>query len=190
MTKNDAYLKQMLVHCIIVRDGKSSCSQAVSIRRWLSGHFISFPTGGTETLTLTDNVTSAIVAWNFLTFQMLLWLTIKIKSIFHFFILLSFCQYFHLILLSILPSRFHLLFSSFFLFSHLCFFSLCLPPLYCFPFPSQYFVLSSFLVFQLLSFSFLLLNSLCFLFLLSMLIKYLTIQTFSVSALQASELLL
>lgn len=55
MTKNDAYLKQMLVHCIIVRDGKSSCSQAVSIRRWLSGHFISFPTGGTETLTLTDN---------------------------------------------------------------------------------------------------------------------------------------
>lgn len=55
MTRNDAYLKQMLVDCIIVRDGKSSCSQAVSIRRWLSGHFISFSTGGTESLTLRDN---------------------------------------------------------------------------------------------------------------------------------------
>lgn len=55
MTKNDAYLKQMLVHCITVRDGKSSCSQVVSIRQWLSGHFISFPTGGTEILALTDN---------------------------------------------------------------------------------------------------------------------------------------
>lgn len=96
-------------------------------------------------------VTSAIVALNFLTFQMLLWLThtlFKISFIFHFIFLVT-C--FHLILLSILPSGSHLLFSSsFFLFSHLCFFPLCLPSL-CFPFPSQYFFISSFLVFHLLS---------------------------------------
>lgn len=55
LARNDAYLMQMLVDCIIVRDGKSSCSQAVSTCRWLSGHFISFPTGGTESLARTDN---------------------------------------------------------------------------------------------------------------------------------------
>lgn len=55
MTRNDACLKQMLVDCVIVKDGKGSCSQAVSICRWLSGHFIGFPTGGTEGFALTDN---------------------------------------------------------------------------------------------------------------------------------------
>ena len=55
MTTNDAYLKQMLLDCITVKDGKSSCSQTVSIRRRLSGQFISCPTEDTESLALVDN---------------------------------------------------------------------------------------------------------------------------------------
>lgn len=121
ITRNDAYLKQMLVDCIIVRDGKSSCSQAVSIHRWLFGHFISFPTRGTESFALTDNCHLCYCCFEFphLPDAAMADTLLKINCIFHFFFFVT-CS--HLILLSILPFRSHLLFSSpFFLFSHLCF---------------------------------------------------------------------
>lgn len=55
ITRNDAYLKQMLLDCVTVKDVKSSCSQGVSICRWLSGQFISCPTEDTEGPTLVGN---------------------------------------------------------------------------------------------------------------------------------------
>lgn len=54
MTRNDTYLKQMLLYFITIKDGKSYCSQAVNTCRGLSWQFISCPAEGTESLTLVD----------------------------------------------------------------------------------------------------------------------------------------
>lgn len=162
MARNDAYLKQMLLDCITVKDGKSSWSQAVRIRRWLSGQFTSFPTEDTESLALVDNCHLSYCCFEFPHLPnaaMAGTHTFLINFIFHIFSL-AIC--FPLIFLSILSPRSHLLISPFFLFSHFCFFLLVFSSfiLFSFSFPSRYFVLSSFLVFHLPSFFFLPLYSL------------------------------
>lgn len=123
------------------------------IHRWLSGHFISFPTGGTESLALRDNCHLCHCCFEFPHLpDAAMADTHTFKNQLHFLLYLS-CP--------MLPSHFTFHFAIqisspllflFFPFLTSVFFSLCLPPLYCFPFPSQYFFLSSFLVFHLLSF--------------------------------------
>ena len=55
MTRNDVYLKQMLLDCTTVKCDRGSCSQAITIHRWLSGQSISCPTEYTESVALVDN---------------------------------------------------------------------------------------------------------------------------------------
>lgn len=127
-TRNNTYLRQLPLVCITLKDDKSSCSQAVSICRWLSGQFISCPTEDTGSLALVRNCHPS--CFNFRICHILLWLTHTFKNALNFPHFLFMC--FHLIFLFILSSRPHLLVTLFFLFKNLCFFSLPFPPLYCF----------------------------------------------------------
>lgn len=150
MTRNDAYLKQMLLDCITVKNGKNSCSQAVSIHRWLSGQFISCPTEDTESLALVANCHLSYCCFEFPHLP-----NAAMADAHAFLNKLNF-SYFLSSYASIsfsLPFCHADLTSSplFFLFSYLCFFSLSFLPLYCFLSLFPHSILSSF---PFLSFTF------------------------------------
>lgn len=174
MTRNDTYLKQMLLYFITIKDGKSYCSQAVNTCRGLSWQFISCPAEGTESLTLVDGCQLSYSCFQF-PFQnstlngLHTYFCFNIATFFfsHFLLILCFCCIF----ISILPSRSHLLIFPFCIFSHFHFLLLHLVfPL--FSFPLHYFCISLF------SYSLFLISSTTFSpysFLPSTLIKHLTI---------------
>lgn len=88
-TRNNTYLRQLPLVCITLKDDKSSCSQAVSICRWLSGQFISCPTEDTGSLALVRDCHPS--CFNFRICHILLWLTHTFKNALNFPHFLSSC---------------------------------------------------------------------------------------------------